>query len=119
MWRGQVAVAAGVLHRGIDDAMAQVKTLADADLLGIGIGGEGHFPRRLAALSVHLDNTVAQVAIFHRWNTGDNFHTGHIGRTDGACAGTCRLVQVGIILQAQPVYLDGGTEGGIALLARV
>ena len=107
-----------MFHRGIDHAATQVKSLADASLLGIGIGGERHFPRCPAALGVYLDDAVAQVSVFYRWDAGNDFHAGDIGRTDGACTGTRRLVQVGIILEPLPVNLDGGAEGGIAFLAR-
>ena len=75
----------GVLEAGVKyahgDAFfrgSDAEALADRQLFGLGAGGHGKLPRRLAFLGVYLDHTGAHVAVLHARHTGNNFDRLHV-----------------------------------------
>ena len=115
--RGEAAVAARVLERGVEHAACQVEPLAHGHLLGVRIGAQADLPGCASALGGDLDDAAGEVAMLDRRNAWHDLDAGDVGRADGARAGPGGLAHLGIVVEALPVDLDSRSEGSIAHLA--
>ena len=71
---------------------------------------------RLSLTGIHLHDTVAQVAVFYRWDTCHDLYTLNIRYPHVTGTGSHRLPHHRIVAQSYAIHLDSSTEGGITHL---
>lgn len=118
MGRGSVGKAAGVFKGGVEHSSVAPdgKSLVDGNLSRMLIDASFYYQRLNTPSGLDLDDAVAQVAVFHGGNAGDNFNAFHISGREHACA--CRRCLAGCRVIAQPkaVNIDGRAECRVARL---